>query len=576
MNFFQELQNVITGDVVIDQNEKYARDWSLFSIMPSAVIFPRNSQDIQMIVHKVSEEKKHNPSLSITARAAGTDMTGGPLNDSLILDTTKYMSGVLEIHRHTPYTQQSFFGHHYDVTGNVRVLPGTYYRDFEKITQAQGLLLPCYPASKDLCAVGGMVANNGAGERTLKYGQNKDFVKKLRVVLADGNEYDIGTYTWSELQQLRAQNTWLAKAIDDTYTLIKSNWSTIERMRPKTSKNASGYYVWDILDAESPELFEQGQGVFDATKLFVGAQGTTGIITEITYGLVDVQPVHDLVVVYVYDMKRVPELVQTCMRHDIEMLEMYDDHTFKIGLRFLTDFLKKKGIWGGLWYTLRFLPEVIMAMRYGIPELIVLASIAGTDEATVTHASQSLADELGLSKYRCRLVTRDQEEEKFWDFRHDSFKILTEHSAYAQGHHSGKRTAPFIDDIAVNPEYLAEYLPRLMEILDSYQLTYTIAGHLGNGNFHIIPLMDIATEIKPEVILEISRKVYTLALSYHGTLSAEHNDGIIRTPFLRQQFGDEMITLFEQVKNIWDPQNIFNPKKKVGGTFQDVTKALRG
>jgi FAD/FMN-containing dehydrogenase len=173
-----------------------------------------------------------------------------------------------------------------------------------------------------------------------------------------------------------------------------------------------------------------------------------------------------------------------------------------------------------------------------------------------------------------RKVTSDIEEEKFWDFRHDSFKILTEHSSKSRHEGAGSRTAPFIDDIAVNPEHLPEYLPKLIEILDSYKLLYTIAGHLGNGNFHIIPLMDMNEIGDGKKILEISDKVYNLALQYGATLTAEHNDGIIRTPYLEKQFGSEMVGLFAQIKNIFDPQDIFNPRKKVKGSFQDIQDAL--
>src|SRR5690606_17276225 len=155
----------------------------------------------------------------------------------------------------------------------------------EKETRAQNLILPCYPASKDICAIGGMVANNGAGERTLKYGQNKDFVKKLRVVLSDGNEYLLEPLTFAQLQETMNQDVFLGKVYRDVYALIKNNWDIIQERKPTTSKNSAGYYIWDVIQAPSIEKFEEGIGFFDPTKLVVGAQGTTGIITEITYKL---------------------------------------------------------------------------------------------------------------------------------------------------------------------------------------------------------------------------------------------------------------------------------------------------
>ena len=141
---------------------------------------------------------------------------------------------------------------------------------------------------------------------------------------------------------------------------------------------------------------------------------------------------------------------------------------------------------------------------------------------------------------------------------------------------SGKRTAPFIDDIIVRPEFLPEFLPKLQTILDDYRLIYTIAGHVGDGNFHIIPLLDMTDEASQDIILELSDKVYDLTISFGGSITAEHNDGIIRTPYLKQMYGEDLVGLFKEVKDIFDPLNIFNPGKKVGGTKADIKRYLVG
>jgi FAD/FMN-containing dehydrogenase len=573
----QELQKSISGDIVFDNATllSHSTDWSLFSIRPQVIVFPKDASDVSIIVRIIVKYKQQFPDLSLTARAAGTDMTGGPLNTSVIMDTTRYMQDTLVVEKTTQFPDQtSFYGHRYAVTGVARVLPGTYYRDFEKETQKQNLVLPCYPASKDLCAVGGMVANNGAGEKTLKYGQNKDFVKELKVVFSDGNEYLVKPLSYTELQSKIQKNDFEGNLYDSVYSLIKHNWNMIQEKKPITSKNASGYYVWDVVQSDSVESFESGVGFFDLTKLIVGAQGTTGMITEITYGLVDIQSAHDLLVVYVRDLDVVPELVSRLMKFDIEMLEMYDDNTFKIGIKFFKEFLKDKGFFGAIKYSIRFFPEVWMAITKGVPKLIVLAEFTGQDEMALHAEMQKAETALSDLDVAVRQVPRDEEEEKFWDFRHDSFKILTEHSMETRAAGEGTRTVPFIDDIAINPEYLPEYLPQLMNILNEYKLLYTIAGHLGNGNFHVIPLMRLDEIGDGNRILEISEKVYNLANQYRGSFSAEHNDGIIRTPYLEKQFGAEMVSIFQSIKNIFDPLNMFNPGKKVRGTMEDIKKYI--
>ena len=138
-----------------------------------------------------------------------------------------------------------------------------------------------------------------------------------------------------------------------------------------------------------------------------------------------------------------------------------------------------------------------------------------------------------------------------------------------------KKTAPFIDDVVVNPSDLPEFLPQLNAILDQYSITYTVAGHIGNGNFHIIPLMDFTKESERKIIPELADKVYKLVIRYGGSITAEHNDGLIRTPYVKQMFGERMYGLFEETKRIFDPDNIFNPGKKVGTKLSYAMEHLK-
>lgn len=166
-------------------------------------------------------------------------------------------------------------------------------------------------------------------------------------------------------------------------------------------------------------------------------------------------------------------------------------------------------------------------------------------------------------------IAKDQgEASKYWRIRRESFNMLRKHV-------HGKRTAPFIDDIIVKPEFLPEFLPKVQKEIDAYKLVYTIAGHAGNGNFHIIPLMDLNSPFSGDTILELSKKIYSLVHEYKGSITAEHNDGIIRTPFLKEMYGENIVKLFAETKSIFDPQNILNPGKKVGGTFEDIKTFIK-
>lgn len=545
-DFANDLKKVFSGDIAFDKNtlKKYSRDYSIFEVRPEMVVYPKNSNDIQSLVKFVSDKKQQFPNLSITARAAGTDMSGGPLNNSIIMDITRYMAGVISVNVKTK---------------EATVLPGTYYRDFEKACAEKGLVMPVFPASKDLCAVGGMVANNGAGEKSLKYGQNKDFVQRLKVVLHDGNEYDITPMTKTDFENLAQQETALGHIARDIWRLISENTEAIIKAKPTTSKNAAGYLLWDIWDETTQTV--------DLTKLFVGAQGTTGFITEITYKLVPIEKESVVMVSFVRDISLVPEIVNRLKQFDLETLEMYDDHTFKFAVKFFPDFLKKRGLLAAIRFGFSFIPEFFMMLRGGVPKFIFLSEFVGDSKQGLIGEAQQAYTAIKDLPIKSRIITRTRERDKYFAVRHESFKLLSDHSKKLH-------TAPFIDDVIVDPKYFPEYVPQLTALFDSYKLLYTVVGHIGNGNLHVIPLMDFSDPKTKEIILELSPKVYDLVTKYHGSITAEHNDGIIRTPYLETMFGKEMVTLFEQTKQICDPMTIFNPKKKVGGTTKDIALAI--
>lgn len=574
------LSTLLEGDVTTNQEDliKHSTDWSLFKITPQMVVYPKNETDIEKLVRFVSEENSKGADFSLTPRAAGSGMTGGSLNHSIIVDVTRYMNRFFNIKSGDFGLQEHHKGFPYQIEGLATAEPGLSYIEFERETVKHNMIMPVFPASRKLCALGGMVANNGAGEKSLKYGQNKDFVQSLDVVLSDGNRYHVKPLTYLQLKEVMSENTQLGQVSRETYNLLKENWSLIQEKRPKTAKNAAGYLLWDVISADSIDSFESGEGYFDLTKLFVGSQGTTGIITNIEYKLVKQEEKEALIVMFVNDIHQLPEIVAVLDKYDLETIELYDDNTFKIGIKFFKDFIKDKGLFSALRYSFRFLPEFWMAVTGGVPKFIVLAESVDSNSLILENEVKSELEDLqkkipGLTSF---IVKGEKNAQKYWDFRHDSFKLLTEHSQKTKKSGQGTRTAPFIDDIAVDPQHLPEYIPKLIAILDEYkeEFMYTIAGHLGNGNFHIIPLVDMNKESNKDKIVEISERVYALALSFGGSITAEHNDGIVRTPFLPQMFGEDMMVLFKRVKDIFDPLNVFNPGKKIGLTKEDIRKYL--
>lgn len=522
--------------------EHYSRDASIFQIAPEAIVYPKDVADVQALVKFVTANKSTQRNLSITPRGGGTDMTGGSVNDSIILDTTKYLHRISNLSDDRVTTES-----------------GVMFRDLEVKLLAKNRIMPAYPVSKAWVAVGGMVGNNSGGEKTFKYGQVKNFVEELEVVLGDGNVYTIKPLSETELKAKMALQNFEGNFYREIYNLIQDNYRIIQAAKPTTSKNSSGYFLWDVWNGKT----------FDLTQLFVGSQGTLGIVTKIKWRIVPVERHSRMLVFFLKDLKQLGQLVTHVNELSPESFEIFDDHTFKLAIQYLPEIVKKmKGNRLHLFW--QFLPEIWMTIRGGLPKLVLIAEFTGDDEASV-HARAYAAEEnikhhFNLSTH----LTRTYEEaQKYWTIRRESYNLLRQHNAR-------KISAPFIEDIVVHPNQLPEFMPELDAILNRYpDFISTIAGHAGDANFHIIPLVDISEEKHREQIITLSDEVFKLVKEYNGSMTAEHNDGLVRGTFLPYMFGDKIFELFKRTKQIFDPLNIFNPHKKTDATLDYYTEHIR-
>jgi FAD/FMN-containing dehydrogenase len=513
----------------------YSHDASLFEIRPQVVVFPKHSKDVQLVVSEVAKRKKKDPSLSVTARSAGTDMSGGAINDSVIMDFSKYFSTIHAVSATQAHAQ-----------------PGVFFRDFDVATKGKGALLPSYPASRDLCTIGGMVNNNSGGEKSLEYGKTENYVTELQVVFADGVERTVKPLNLAELQAKVKQKDYEGKLYRHLYTLIDGNYDMIKAAKPHVSKNSTGYNLWDVWDRDTH--------TFDLTKLIIGAQGTLGFVTDIKFRLVKTRPESGLLVMFLKDINKLGEIINVVLKHKPATFESFDDATLLLSIKFMPYFLKLLGIKAFLKLLIGLIPDAVQLLR-GVPKLILMVEFNGDTDDEVRDKIKALHHELGLKRgyYEINGFEEDDSElksEKFWIMRRQSFNILRKKV-------KDKHTAPFIDDLVVNPEYLPEFLPQIRAIIKKYNLFATIAGHMGDGNFHIIPLMKLEVQAERDKLLPAMKEVNTLVLKYGGSLSGEHNDGLVRGPWLETMYGPEVLALFRQAKHIMDPDNICNPHKKV-------------
>ncbi|HRH31465.1 MAG TPA: FAD-binding oxidoreductase, partial [Candidatus Paceibacterota bacterium] len=481
-------------------------------------------------------------------------MSGGSLNESIIIDIMRYMNRIGDIRPVAPYKMRPNFpgSNDVDIAAEIKVEPGVFYRDLEAKLNDANLLLPCFTASKSINALGGMLGNNSGGELTLRYGKMEDYVKELKIVFFDGHEYTVRPLNRRELYTKMAETTREGEIYKRIFDIVSNNEKTIAAAKPLVNKNSAGYYLWNVWRKD-----ERGEEVFDLAQVIVGSQGTLGIVTEMTLRVVELPEKSRLVVAMLPTLDRLGDIVETILPFNPTSIESYDDKTFSLAARYFREFVKEKGFFGTIKYALQFMPEFGMILRGGVPKLIMLIEFQGNDEAILEAKCNGVMEMLKPFDLKTRKILDNREVEKYWSVRRDSFALLRKHSG-------SRHTAPFIDDIIVPPQYLPEFLPKINALVGAHkELIYTIAGHAGNGNFHIIPLMDFKNPRILEIIPELSDKVYDLVLRYQGSIDAEHNDGIIRTPYLIKQYGPEVVRLFGEVKKAFDPLAIFNPGKKV-------------
>lgn len=550
MDISSELQKQFSGDIESSDEVRalYSHDASLFELTPQVVAFPKTSQDVQSVVRFVNEHRVANPELNITPRSRGTDMSGGAIGTSIVLDVSRHLTQLLAL---SP--------------SEARVQPGMLYREFEERTLELGSLLPSYPASRDLASVGGMMSNNSGGEKSLEYGKTDQFVTELAVVLADGNEYRIKPLTRSELEVKMAQNDFEGRLYRETFALLEDNYEAIQAAKPTVSKDSTGYHLWDVWNRETE--------VFDLTKLFVGAQGTLGIITEGTVRLVPARKHSGLLVLFLHNIDKLGDLIPAVLKHKPATFESFDDQTLWLSIRFMPSFLKMLGPVRFIKLLFSLIPDALQLLR-GIPKLILMVEFNGDTEEEVRQKIRALHADLKPNHHSRYEINGFEEtptegaSEKFWIMRRYSFQIL-------RSKVKDKHTAPFIDDFIVPPEHLTAFLPQLRAIIKKYKLFATIAGHMGDGNFHVIPLMKIEDPNERAKLRPAMEEVNSLVLKYGGSVSGEHNDGMIRGPWLEQMYGPEVLGHMKAIKHLYDPYNIFNPHKKTDATWDFSFKHIR-
>lgn len=534
---FHSLQRILKGDVLTHREDRldHSHDASIYEVLPQAVLEPKDTEDIQNIVQFVEKHKTDYPTLSITPRSAGTDMSGAAIGNSIIVSMTKHFSHIHSLKDNILHTQ-----------------PGVFVRDIDPLLAKYQLMLGSAPASRSICTIGGMVANNAGGEQSLRYGNTEHSVREVTAVLADGKSYTFQPIHKKELLQKIKKQTFEGRLYKQVYELIEANYDRIKNARPNVNKNSMGYNLWSVWDRET--------GIFDMTRLLSGSQGTLGIVTDLKIEAVPKAAHSGLLLAYITSFKQLGDIIPLIMRYKPSTFEGFDDITFNLGVKFFSTFSKQLGRKEMLKQQ-AWLLRSVARFKSHLPNIVLMIEFEGKTKVEVYRKISKLHD--ALKKFHIKMDIEGDETTSapFWQIRRSSLSLLRNrvHDKYA---------SPFIDDMAVQPKYLPEFLPQVRRIIRKYRLPATLAGHFGDGNFHIVPLMDIEAKSEQAKLEPVMRELIPLVLKYGGTMAGEHNDGMVRGPWLPAVFGEEMYQLFKDTKEIFDPTYIFNPHKKTDASWE--------
>jgi len=530
--------------------EKYSTDESIFAIKPQIVLQPLDQRDVEIAVKVLGKETKDFPALSLTPRAAGTGLSGGSLTDSIVIDVCEHMNQIGEVKSRGYETA-------------ITCQPGAMWRDVERQLKQYDTYLPAFPASKDICSVGGGVGNNCAGPDSLRFGHIADWVQSLTITLYDGKSYEVQPLSYKELQKLIKQKNALGRIASEIFSLIEKNESVIKRARPHTKKNSSGYALWDVVDTSVKE-FKNGNGTFDLTRLISGSQGTLGIITSITLRAEPIDHDTSLIVVPVFDLADASSVVTEALKYDCLNIEVFDGTSFDLALQ-NPDFFKTR-LSPIDYYKVMLSMYTTYHVRYlrKTPDFTLLLTVREDDMGKLRTMLTNIKKSGGK---RARFVIKPYEKEMFWQIRRASYTL-------SKLQDPNKRPAAFLEDMTVPPKNLGKFFAEIKALLKKYNLTAAVHGHGGNGHFHFYPLLDFTKKSTPQLVEKLADDFFAVALKYDGNLCGEHNDGIIRTPHLNKMYSKTALDLFKQVEHTFDPDDIFNPGKKVNPRF-DIKSSIR-
>lgn len=521
------LQEHLMGEVTVsrDARRHFSHDASILHMVPAIIVYPRTEDDIRKTVRFAWQLAERGRKLPVTARGGGSDTSGAAIGKGVLLVFTAHMNRILALDPRKAV---------------VTVEPGITYDKLEQTLYTHGLFLPPAPSSSAYATIGGGLANNAVGDRTIKYGDTAKYVRGLRVVLANGEVIETERLSKRELNRKMGLSTLEGHIYRSIDALIEENDHLIrgERNKIQVPHDNMGYNLAAVKSKEG----------FDLTPLFIGSQGTLGIISEATVSAVAHNPETTLAHISLSKLGNLEEVLPRILELKPSMLEMVNKSAIKMVTRINPTQLRD-------------------ALELPAADIHLFVEFDSPKKGAQKRCAKALAKiiERVDGYFYCTDNPDDQ---------HRIRKVRQSVATILNGDHGPARSVPVTEDVCVPPARLVEFLRALNKIYASTKLEPAAWGHAGSGIVRMHPALDLNQLADRQKFFKLSDGIYNLASSMGGSISASAGDGRVRAPYARGIMGEEVFRVMMQIKNIFDPHGLLNPGVKTA-SLDDIKAMIR-
>lgn len=522
------LKQHLNGELFIDDLMKslYATDASVYRILPLAVAYPKNSEDIKALIQFA---KNHQTSL--IPRTAGTSLAGQCVGTGIVVDVSKHFNKILNFN---------------EVKKTITVQPGVVRDVLNNYLEPYGLFFGPNTSTSNRCMIGGMVGNNSSGTTSIQYGVTRDKVKELNVILSDGSDAVFSEIT-KEVFRKKVLHSDLEGAIYKTIQTELEQKSVQENIlkefpKPEIHRRNTGYAIDKLIDSD---VFSNSEKPFNMCQLLSGSEGTLAFTTEITLHLDSLPPTESaLICLHFNSIESCLQSVETVMQHDLHTCEMMDKTILDLTKHNKTQQENRQFVEGD-------------------PEAILMCEVRAHSTSDLKAQIQKLQDSVTtLQVCYAQVVLQGDAINQAMELRKAGLGLL--------GNMIGdKKSAACIEDTAVALSDLSSYISDFTKLMTSYNQKAVYYAHAGAGELHLRPILNLKQQEDVVLFRKITTDVAHLVKKYQGSMSGEHGDGIVRAEFIPLMIGENNYAIIKRIKSAFDPHNIFNPGKIVDALTMD-------